>query len=162
MVCHRYECYQLSIIGSFCSNFGRKLLPQSIKNNNRRKGEQAVNLIAVELNAMRAIIRHPKLSAFFHNNLRKLHYRGYPRCNSGGQKHNNNNNNRCITIKTTRQYPPQEVQRVGWEPEGRWFDPRLLLACGGVRGRVPERDSSPSQLLTSWLSPCVVDTAVGV
>jgi hypothetical protein len=33
-----------------------------------------------------------------------------------------------------------EVERVGWEPEGCRFDPRLLLAeCRGV----PERDASP-------------------
>ena len=32
------------------------------------------------------------------------------------------------------------VEWVVWQPEGRWFDPRLLLAeCPGV----PERDTSP-------------------
>ena len=29
-------------------------------------------------------------------------------------------------------------------------------------GSVPEQDASPCLLLTSWLSPCVADTAVGV
>ena len=43
--------------------------------------------------------------------------------------------------------------------QGCWFVPRLLLAeCRGV----PEQDASPWLLLTSWLSPCVVDSAVGV
>ena len=51
------------------------------------------------------------------------------------------------------------VEWDGWYPEGRWFDPRLLLAeCRGV----PERHASPCLLPTSWLSPGVADTAVGV
>ena len=34
----------------------------------------------------------------------------------------------------------QEVERVGWQPQGCWFDPQLLPAeCRGV----PEQDASP-------------------
>ena len=59
---------------------------------------------------------------------------------------------------TLRAAVAQEVERVGWEPEGSQFDPWLLLD----NQVVPELDASPQPLLASCLSPCVVYTAGGV
>lgn len=48
---------------------------------------------------------------------------------------------------------------VAWQAERCWFDPQLRKAeCRGV----PEQDASPKLLPTSWLLPCVVNTAVGI
>ena len=54
----------------------------------------------------------------------------------------------------------QEVERVGWSPEGCQFDPRLLLAEG--RG-VPEQDALTLTAPDArWLSARAVDSAVSV
>ena len=55
----------------------------------------------------------------------------------------------------------QEVERVGWSPEGCQFDPRLLLAEEG-RG-VPEQDALTLTAPDArWLWARAVDSAVGV
>jgi len=52
----------------------------------------------------------------------------------------------------------QEVEWLSANRKVAGSIPKLLLAkCGGV----PEQDTSPYLLLTCWLLPCMVDTAMG-
>lgn len=55
----------------------------------------------------------------------------------------------CVTV-VGRQWAavPQELERILYYPEGRWFDPRLLQsACRCVFGREMTREPCQNQLV---------------